>query len=321
MSSPSFARPRTRLRALAAVTGALASAAPGSAVAQEDRAAADALFHAGRALYDAGRFDEACPKLRASQEAAAAGGTLLLLGMCHAKQGKTATAEAELRSALAIARRDRRLDRERLASKVLESVRGRAPRVTFVAPASPAALRVRIDGGAPLGRDALDVPLPVDPGPHEALVEADGFTPARAAFDAPDAPETIRVELPAPEPTPAPVAAPPPADARVAPPRRGPNLHPVGTYVALGASALAFGAGAFFGVRAIRLDDDARGACDPARCASDEGLSKNADARASATLANVAVGVGVTALLTGVVFWLTSERAPPRVTRGFSLTF
>ena len=321
MTSPRAARRRALLPATVAVTfGTFTAAAPGAARAEDNRAAADALFEAGRALYDAGRFEEACPKLRASQEASAAGGTLLLLGMCHAKLGKTASAEAELRSALATARRDRRPDRERLAAKILESIAGRAPRAMFAPPSSPETIRIRLDGGAPLGRDALDVPLPVDPGPHEVVVEADAHEAASMRFDAPDAPELVRVELPAPSPRRAHDPAPAPTTAP-APTSRGSSPHPVGTYTALGASALAFGAGAFFGVRAIQLDDEARALCEPSRCASAEGLAKNDDARTSATLANVAIGVGIAALVTGVVFWLTDAKEPARAARGLSLSF
>ena len=110
---------------------ALVGTAP-RARAQSATSTAEALFQAGRALFDEGKTDEACKKLAEAQRLEPGGGTLLLLGICHEKQGKVASAEAELRSALVIARRDRRNDREKLAQRHLDAVAGRAPKVRVV---------------------------------------------------------------------------------------------------------------------------------------------------------------------------------------------
>lgn len=313
--SPSTLRAAPWSRRLAGVLVVVAATAtPRGARGEESRAAADALFAAGKELYGAARYDEACPKLAASQRAAPAAGTLLLLGLCHAKQGKTASAEAELRSALALARRDRRPDRERLAAAALEGVAGRAPRVTLALESPPAGLRLTLDGGPPLGAESLGVPLPVDPGSHLLVVEADGHTPARVAFEAPDAPELVPLPLPAlarraPPPAREPSTAPPTHD------RPSPSpLRTAATWTTAGVAVVGLGLGGAFGVHAIVRNADAEALCDPARCANAEGLAANEAARSSATVANVGLAVGAAALVGLAVLWLTAPSAGP--TRG-----
>jgi hypothetical protein len=60
------------------LSSVVAKAGPG-----EDKAAADALFKAGRTLVKQGKFSEACPKLEASHKLDPATGTLLALGDCY----------------------------------------------------------------------------------------------------------------------------------------------------------------------------------------------------------------------------------------------
>src|SRR5690348_8189279 len=97
-----------RIRALPTGLAFLMSivAAPARAdTSAEDRAAADALFREGRALVKRGDYAAGCQKLAASQKLDPATGTLLALGDCYAREGRTASAWATFNEAIASARR------------------------------------------------------------------------------------------------------------------------------------------------------------------------------------------------------------------------
>ncbi len=299
-----------KLRPVALSIALLAAAIPARAQPAEEepapgasRTLAEALFQAGKQLMVDGKTDEACAKLAESQRLEPGGGTVLLLGICHETQGRWATAAAELRSALSLAKRDRRVDREKLAQKHLADVEPKVSYVVFVLPPdAPRDLMLVVDG-TPVSREALDVPLPMDPGAHAIRAEASRRIPYAATVTVGAEHEEQRIVIPALEPVP----APPPA------PRERPQPAPFGTprtlaLVAGGAGIAALGAGTFFGVRAIDQSDDARAMCDPDRCTSREAIARNDEARTSATLANVTVGVGLALVAAGVVLWLTAPR-------------
>jgi hypothetical protein len=175
------------------VTPRSASAGP----TEQDRIVANALFDEARALMAAGRYAEACPKFAESLRLQPGGGTLLNLGVCHENEGKTATAWGELKAALALARRDNREDREKLAIERLAAIE---PVLSYVTvrvseDARIEDLEVRLDG-AVLGAPSWGSARPIDPGEHELSASAPGherFVTTfeirgdghRAAFDVP----------------------------------------------------------------------------------------------------------------------------------------
>src|SRR5262245_45768909 len=105
-----------------------------------DKAAADALFNEGRKLMTAGSIDEACPKFAESHRRSPRAGTLLNLATCHEKQGKTASAWAEYNEVAALAKRDKRKDREEYASSRAKELEPKLARVTFAVSAKNATL-------------------------------------------------------------------------------------------------------------------------------------------------------------------------------------
>src|SRR4051812_42610356 len=80
-----------------------------------DAATAEALFRQGRTLMEAGNYVAACPKLEESYAQDPATGTLLALGICQERAGRTASAWATYSEAAGRAKRDGRADREQAA--------------------------------------------------------------------------------------------------------------------------------------------------------------------------------------------------------------
>jgi hypothetical protein len=146
----------------------LALALPRAARAQgSDTAAADALFQQAKALTEAQKWAEACPKFEASYKLDKTLGTLLNLSDCEEHVGRIATAWAHFGEAVELAGKtgDKR---EAYASERRAKLTKRLPMVRIDATGNGklAVYRdeVRIDPAA------YGVPLPSDPGPHVITV-------------------------------------------------------------------------------------------------------------------------------------------------------
>ena len=74
--------------------------------ADKNPVVAQALYDEARQLVAAEKFEQACPKFKASYELDPAGGTLLNLADCYERQGKTAQAWTTFKDALEAARHD-----------------------------------------------------------------------------------------------------------------------------------------------------------------------------------------------------------------------
>lgn len=278
------------------------------------RALAEALFQAGRGLLAEGKVDDACAKLAESERLEPGGGTLLLLAICHERQGRWATAADELRTARARARRDQRVDREKLADEHLAAVLPKIARL--VVTGAPRGAKLVLDG-TELSSVAAGVPLPVDPGERRLRVEATGYEPWEIAVRVGTTASEVKVAVPPLVPVAAPApSSPAPSPVEDAP--RGGAQRTAGWIVA-GAGLAAAGVGSVFGLQAIDRSGDAKALCDPAACDSLEALSLNEDARSSALAANVTIGLGVAALAGGLLLVLTapSSDSPARLARGF----
>jgi hypothetical protein len=258
-----------------------------------ESAAAQKLFDEARALYDAGRYAEACDKFAASQSLDPRDGTLLDLAICHAKQGRTATAWIEFSEARAHAAQGGQADRELFARQQVEDLAMRLStlRLTVAPSARLPGLSIRLDG-AGLAEAAWGTEVPLDPGTH--VVEA--FAPAHVAW---------RAE----------VVIGPTADKReVAVPPLGvepthviaeqPTRSTVIPLTLAGIGVAALGVGAYFGVAAIGKRHDAeslcaQGSCEAGHQANDEGLR-------DAWIADGLIGGGAIAVAVAAYVWLTS---------------
>lgn len=141
-----------------------------------------ALAREAKQLMAASKYAQACPKFAESQRLSPSTQTLIDLASCHDKLGKTATAYAELTTALDQARASGSKADEKRASALLNSVGQRVSRITISVPAGSEknGLGVTIDGIA-VPKSAWGAPYPIDPGTHEVAAMIPEDSPGRAA--------------------------------------------------------------------------------------------------------------------------------------------
>jgi hypothetical protein len=299
----------------------------------QDKALALQLFDQGRALLASEKVDEACRQLEESQRLDPLPGTLLNVAVCHERQGRSASAVAELREARALAQRDGRDDRVALADQHLRALEGKVSSLVVLVPpeADRPDLAIARDATS-VGRAAWGSRIPVDPGAHVIAISAANKKPRR--IDVNVAPggdvQTVTVapledEAPSaaplpPSPAPPPVvtASPPPA----APAETPPAVHGVSTrrtwaLVSAGVGVVWIGVGSYFGVSAINKHNDPANICMTTPC-SQASTAANSSAGTFADVSTVSFAVGVAGLGLGTLLWLTdggdrSEKASIRV--------
>jgi hypothetical protein len=156
--------------------GALCSALPSFAQGG-DAAAAEVLFHEGRAASDAGDHHKACEKFHESHRLDPAPGTMLNIADCEERIGRLATAWTFYRAVTQkLPPND---ERATVAKSRAEQLEPRLPKLALRLEAgAPAGSRVLRDG-VELKTASLDVALPVDPGKHVIEVTAPGHAPRR----------------------------------------------------------------------------------------------------------------------------------------------
>lgn len=304
--------------ALAAVLGAsiacaLATyAAPVSA--QSSKASAEALFAEGRRLMGDGKIDEACPKFADSQKLDPSSSTLLNLGNCYEKAGKTASAWATYQEAASLATANNRADHLQVAQKRAAALAATLPKITVVVTHPVDGLEVKRDG-ASVARAEFGLAVPVDPGSHTYAAQAPGYKGATVQILVPKtpdggAPAKMNVTIPDLEKLP---QAGPTKDDKPEPkkPRKDEPSWPAqrtGALVAGGLGLVGVGVGIAVAVVAKSKYTDSLAACrpqDPSKCTA-EGVIQRDSARGLGTGASVAIGVGAAGLALGTILWFTS---------------
>lgn len=306
---------RRRVLALLALLSGLLGA-PAVRAQGSDKALAEEMFRQGQALMQAQRYSEACPKLAESQRLDPGTGTLLNLGVCHEREGKLATAWAEFHEVITLAQRDGRQDRVAYAKERIAAVEPRLSRLKIELPPSAdvPGLEVRLDGNL-VGRPALGVPVPVDPGPHDVSASAPGKRSWNGTVVAPEGPANVAVVLPVLEDTPAePAAAVPPVAVSPAhpptsdKPRGDGSTQRVVGYVLGGVGIVGVAVGGVFGLSAIsQFNESNEQGCTGNQC-TEEAAEIRRDAQSAGTISTVAFVVGGAALAGGAVILLTAPR-------------
>lgn len=285
----------TRLARGIAAAGALSLAAhPARADGPSDALLAQSLFEQARTLMDEGRYAEACPKLAESQRLDPGGGTLLNLAVCHEKEGRLATAYAELNAALSQAIKDGRRDREDLAREHIAALSPRVPKLSVHVAGEVADLEISLDATV-IRKPAWDVPTGVDPGRHVVEAKAPGHAPFRAEITlAEGARETVTV------PRLSPLAAPPPGGLGVAPrasPEQETRTNPLYTgALAVGATGIVVGAiaGGFWIEGLARRSAECT---EERQFCSESGLAAAGRERTAAWISTISFSVGLAAMI------------------------
>jgi hypothetical protein len=301
----------------------------GSVAAQtnaSDKAAAEALFDQGVRLMKQNNFADACPKLEESDRIDPAVGTLLYLGECYERVGKTASAWATFREAASIANNSNQADRARIASNRAQALEPKLSRLSVeVSPEVARIPGVVVKRGAQRIEASLyGTPLPVDPGEYRIDVTAPGYEAWSAPIkvEAGGASASVRVPglVKAAAATPATETTTPAVDSSSrpgplqtsvnddlpAPSSTGLTTPQTLGLVAGGIGLIGFGIGSYFGVRAISRNSDAEEHCPKSGfCNDDEGLSLTDKAQRDATASNIAFIAGGVLVATGAVLYLT----------------
>ncbi len=285
--------------------------------------AAERLFLEGRQLDAKGRFADACARYEQSETLDPAVGTLLNLGSCAERQGRTATALHRYREAAALASRHADAQREALATRAAANLASRQASLVVRArgPVAPGTVVHRNED--PVALSELGRALEVDPGTYTVRVEVPGQPAWSKTVTVAAGPTTMTVDLPEPAPAPAAVATPspiPPSSVQeppVASPPEAPAptgrtaLTPVAIAAGI-AGVAAIGVGAYFGLHAHSQWNTVTQVCQSGHCPSSAAEASEEPLDASAERnGNIGTGLligGGVALAAGVVLFLVDGR-------------
>jgi hypothetical protein len=275
-----------------------------------DKAAAEALFDEGRKLMGEGKFDEACPKLEASQRLDPGVGTLLNLADCLEKRGKTASAWAQFREASAAAHKTGSLDREEIARARARELEAKLAYLT-IETWKGQRVQVTRDGSA-VDEAVLGSAIPVDPGEHLISASATGKRSWSTTVTVGEA-SRVSVAVPIlPDEAQGPAAASSATAAAV--PATGADSGGGSGSSSLRIAAVAVGAvgvigvgfGIGFGVDAMSKWSDAKAHCNPYPYCGAEGQRLGDRAKSSATISTIAFAIGAAGIAGGLVLWLNA---------------
>lgn len=162
--------------------------------------------------------------------------------------------------------------------------------------------------------------VPNDPGPHRLEARAPDHEPwsatvtiGAAESQSIEVRALVRTPSPPVESPPPPSAAPMAAAPTTPPPQREPEASgsPALGYVVGGAGVVALGVGAYFGIRALDLNAQAKDKCPTDETCRDDGAELSDDALTHARISTVAFGLGVIGVGVGAYLVLSAPRGEP----------
>ncbi len=310
---------RTTWRRLTA-TGCVIAAVAWTPVAraQSNKATAEALFEEGRKLIAQKNPAQACPKFAESQRLDPSPSTLLNLGSCYERVGKSASAWATYREAASLANAQSRADLMAVAQRHAAAVEPELARLVITPSAPVDGLAITLQGQL-LGRGAWEVPVPVDPGVITIEASAPKKKKWSSEIDVSQPGKTVTLTIPALEDGPPQPQAPTTTSAEINGPASSDSGGLVPHRVAwqkpaalvagvVGIAGLALGT--VFVLSAKSKYDNSLAKCpvNNDRCTS-EGVSMRDDARHAGNMATVAYAAGAVSLGAGAVLFLTAPRS------------
>jgi hypothetical protein len=275
--------------ALASLASSASPRLAGAEPTPASKAIAEALFQEGRTLAKQQRWEEACPKFAASQEQDPASGTLLRLGECNEKLGKSASAWVAYDEAIQLAKREGNSARVVKAQQHKAELESALSKLTVVISAE--ALDIE---GLTLTRDGVKIDpavyglsVPIDPGVVKVEVSAPGYKPLTLevtlnpsgdrktlVIPRPEA-EPSRVEEPAPRPVSEPKTQ--PRKPHVLPTNAGMGLRRQLGVAFVSAGLAAVGVGLGLGSHARALEREASSLCPSGACSGDALFERYSD--------------------------------------------
>jgi hypothetical protein len=316
-------RARVFRAALGFLALSLLSLSSGPSFAQaNNRVAAESLFREARKLLDQGQYEQACEKLAASQRLDPAVGTLLNLGRCYEKLGRTASAWGAYREAAASAHASGQADRLKSARAAADAVEPKLARLTIVVPPTVSALQPTIErNGQGVPPELWGIAVPIDPGDQTIVARAPDKKPwtTRVSVEAKGAQTVTVAELeadaaaaapaaPATEPVTTPPATPLPNDTG----RSGWNTQKTIAVVLGGVGVAGVAVGVIQGLKFKSKKDDADDIC-PGNCPEpgySQSIALRDDAESARTVAIVGGAVGGASLIAAAVLWFTADSSP-----------
>jgi len=274
--------------AVGLVSGALILASiPAMAQSPVDSrsARADRLVQQGRALLEAGQVEAACARFADSAVLENRLGTLLELGDCNERAGRSASAWHDFLAAEAVARVQKDVERAQLAAQRAAALEPKLVRIVFLVPMTSRVpgLSVRL-GANTVPSSSWGSRIPVDPGMQRVSAAAKGYDSWAVDIDASQGGREFRVNVPTLAP----------ARGAADPNARGRAYRTAG--VVTGSVGLAgLGAGAVFTAMARNANDAKSCANGSPQCTPSPNKSGFSDAAAvSFALGGTLVATGVT---------------------------
>lgn len=285
------------------------------AAAHADPAVAEALFQQGRDLLERGEIEAACAKFESSQASEPSAGTLLNLGDCRARQGKTATAWAHFVAAERLSELQSRPEHAAEAKRRRTELETTLSTLTVQAAEPPPELEVRVNGRK-LDLPSLRSRLPMDPGKLSLEFSAPGYEPARLDVELRTPSHHLVLQVPSLEPKGTAPASPGRAPASSGSAELDTAALPSSNtlaWVVGGAGVAALAVGGTFGVMALGSNADAKSACDDrtSQC-PDAALQAERDRDREALISTVGVATGLVGIGLSAVMLLTSRSPAPR---------
>jgi tetratricopeptide (TPR) repeat protein len=225
-----------------------------------DRAAADALFQAGRQAAKQGDYRSACAKFHEADRLDPTVGTTFNLGDCEQHLGRLATAWQYFREVLDKLPPDD--SRYKIAQQRASELEKKIPKLTIRYDGEPPQGLKVIRNGSALSAASLGLALPIDPGKAIVVVSALGYKEQRFEIEisqgeqqelvvrvgtkVPDGKDTSKSELP-----PGDVGTPPDNPTRHKPPSAVENPWKTWGYVSAGAGLVGLGVGVVTGMMVL----------------------------------------------------------------------